>query len=54
MGISIKEDGIKKYTAVQAGVLPLINGTVVYVISTDITFTSKGFWAIEEGAWVKK
>ena len=43
-----------QYTAVEAGALPLNNGVMIYVTTTDVTFTSKGIWAVEEGVWVKK
>lgn len=30
-----------------------LNGDITYVTDTDGTFTTKGFWGYEEGAWVK-
>jgi hypothetical protein len=44
---------VAKYTATNATALGLVNGTIIYVTSTNVTFTQKGFWGVEEGAWVK-
>jgi len=42
-----------RMTHAQAGALTLTNGALIYVTSTDATFTSVGFWGVEAGAWVK-
>jgi hypothetical protein len=42
-----------RLTAVQAGTLPLLDGFMIYVTSTDATFTSVGFWGVENGGWIK-
>ncbi|MHA2403982.1 MAG: hypothetical protein ACXADH_13385 [Candidatus Kariarchaeaceae archaeon] len=43
-----------RLTHTEAGGLSLLNdGLVIYVTSTDATFTSVGFWGIEAGVWVK-
>jgi hypothetical protein len=44
---------VAKYTATNATALGLVNGTIIYVTSTNVTFTQKGFWGVEEGVWVK-
>lgn len=44
---------IKKYTASAASALTASDGLLIYVTSTDATFTSVGFWGYENGAWVK-
>lgn len=45
---------LPRMTATQAGaIVSTPNGLVVYVTSTDATFTSVGFWGYEAGAWVK-
>jgi hypothetical protein len=36
-----------------AGLLPLNDGYFVYVIDTDATFTSVGFWGVENNTWIK-
>jgi hypothetical protein len=40
-------------SATQAGTITASDGQMVYVNSTDATFTSVGFWGYEAGAWVK-
>jgi hypothetical protein len=40
-------------TAAQASAITPTDGLMVYVNSTDTTFTSVGFWGYENGAWVK-
>jgi len=40
-------------TAAAASAYPVTNGYIVYVSTTDATFTSVGFWGAEGGAWVK-
>jgi len=40
-------------TAAQATALTAEDGQMVYVSTTDATFTSVGFWGRENGAWVK-
>lgn len=42
-----------RLTHSEAGLLVATDGYVVYVTSTDATFTSVGFWGVESGAWVK-
>lgn len=42
-----------RLTAIQANSLPLLDGFVIYVTDTDVTFTSVGFWGVEVGAWIK-
>ena len=40
-------------SATDASALPLVDGYMVYVNTTNVTFTSVGFWGVENGAWVK-
>lgn len=40
-------------TAAQASAVTAENGQLLYVSTTDATFTSVGIWAYENGAWVK-
>jgi hypothetical protein len=42
-----------RYLAANADLLSLINGTMIYVIDTNATFTSLGVWAVENGVWIK-
>jgi hypothetical protein len=42
-----------QYTATAASALTPQNGWIIYVTSTNGTFTSVGHWARENGAWVK-
>ena len=42
-----------RLTFTEAGALPLTDGYFVYVTSTDATFTSVGFWGVENSVWVK-
>lgn len=44
---------LMRLTAAQAGLLPLTDGAMIYVTSTDATFTSVGFWGVENSVWVK-
>lgn len=44
---------VPRHNAVTASTFGLINGTIIYVTSTNGTFTSVGFWGVEAGAWVK-
>jgi hypothetical protein len=44
---------LPRMTAAQAGAITAVNGLVLYVTSTDATFTAVGVWAYEAGAWVK-
>jgi hypothetical protein len=44
---------LPRYTANDALLLTPINGTVIYVIDTNATFTSLGIWAVENLVWVK-
>jgi hypothetical protein len=42
-----------RMTAAQAGALTPTDGALIYVTTTDATFTSVGFWGVESGAWTK-
>ena len=42
-----------QYTATAASALTAVNGMIIYVTSTNATFTSIGNWARENGVWVK-
>ena len=42
-----------RMTHTEAGAITGVNGLVIYVTSTDATFTAVGFWGYEAGAWVK-
>ena len=42
-----------RLTAAEAGALVATNGMMIYLTSTDATFTQRGFWGFEEGVWVK-
>ena len=44
---------LPRMTAAQASAITAVDGLVLYVTSTDATFTSVGFWGYENGAWVK-
>lgn len=44
---------IHNFTVADMGSASPLNGDITYVTDTDATFTSKGFWGYEEGAWVK-
>lgn len=44
---------IMRMTAAQAAAITAENGMMLYVTSTDATFTSVGFWGYENGAWTK-
>lgn len=44
---------IMRMTAAEAGLLPLNDAAMIYVTTTDVTFTSVGFWGVESGAWIK-
>lgn len=44
---------VPRHNAVVASTFNLVNGTMIYVTSTNGTFTSVGFWGVENGAWVK-
>lgn len=41
-----------KFTATQASNLTGVDGMMIYVTSTNGTFTTIGFWGYENGAWV--
>lgn len=43
----------EQYTATEASALTPSNGDLIYVTSTDATFTSVGFWGYENGSWSK-
>ncbi len=42
-----------RFAAGAALLFALIDGTIIYVTTTNVTFTSIGFWGVENGAWVK-
>jgi len=44
---------LPRMTHTQAGTITGVNGLVIYVTSTDATFTAVGFWGYEGGAWTK-
>ena len=44
---------LQPMSATDAAVLTASDGDMVYVNTTDATFTSVGFWGYENGAWVK-
>lgn len=44
---------LPRLTATQGSALTPTNGHLIYVTSTNGTFTSVGFWGYENGAWVK-
>jgi len=44
---------IHNFTVANMGAASPLNGDITYVTDTDGTFTAKGFWGYEEGAWVK-
>ena len=46
---------VPRMTSTQADVIPLVNGSIVYITSSGgSTFSSVGFWFYENGSWVKK
>lgn len=59
--LTVSGDAIKAFspfiannlTATEASALTGINGMIIYVTSTNGTFTSVGFWGYEASAWVK-
>jgi len=50
---SSRNKGILKFTAVQATALNAFDSMVIYVTTTDVTFTVIGFWMYEGGTWNK-
>jgi hypothetical protein len=44
---------LPRMTATEASAVTGVNGLVLYVTSTNGTFTSVGFWGYENGSWVK-
>ena len=44
---------LQPMSAADAAVLTALDGDMVYVNTTDATFTAVGFWGYENGAWVK-
>jgi len=42
-----------EYSATNASALTAQDGWIIYVTSTNGTFTSVGFWGRENGTWVK-
>lgn len=53
--ITSTDSGLKltPMTAAQASAITASDGLMLYVNTTDATFTSVGFWGYENGAWVK-
>jgi hypothetical protein len=44
---------LPRLTAAEASAVTGVNGLMIYVTSTNGTFTSVGFWGYEGGVWVK-
>lgn len=44
---------LARYTAIEASALTPVDADLIYVTSTDATFTSVGVWAYENGTWIK-
>lgn len=44
---------IPRLLAINASVIAPVDGLMLYVTTTNATFTSIGFWGYENGAWVK-
>jgi len=44
---------VPRMEAAQAGALAVTDGAFIYVTSVDATFTSVGFWGVENSTWVK-
>jgi hypothetical protein len=45
---------VPRYTAVNADALVgVVDGTLIYVTTTNVTFTSVGFWGMENTTWTK-
>ncbi len=44
---------VGRHTATEASALTASDADIIYVTSTDATFTSVGFWGYENSAWVK-
>ncbi|MEO1210775.1 MAG: hypothetical protein AAFX78_14665 [Cyanobacteria bacterium J06638_20] len=44
---------VENIAASTASALSMNNGRIVYVNSTDATFTSPGFWGVVDGSWTK-
>ena len=44
---------LQPMTHTVAGSITPTNGMLIYVSSTDATFTSVGIWAYENSAWAK-
>jgi parallel beta-helix repeat protein len=44
---------LSKMTAAQAAAITAVEGLMLFVTSTDATFTSVGYWAYEAAAWAK-
>ena len=44
---------ITRMTATQGSAITAVNGLMIYVNSTNGTFTSIGFWGFEGGSWIK-
>lgn len=42
-----------RMTAAQASAITAVDGLILYVTDTDVTFTSIGIWAYENAAWAK-
>lgn len=44
---------LPRYTATDASALTVTDATLIYVTTTNGTFTSVGFWGVQAGVWVK-
>ncbi|MFN7656323.1 MAG: hypothetical protein ACK5OW_00875 [bacterium] len=44
---------LPRMTSTQASAITAVNGLILYVTDTNLTFTSVGFWGYENGSWVK-
>lgn len=44
---------LPRMTATQGSAITGVDGLMIYVTSTNGTFTSVGFWGYENGAWIK-
>jgi len=44
---------VPRYTAADASLLVTTDGTLIYVTTTNVNFTSIGFWGVEGGVFIK-
>jgi hypothetical protein len=44
---------LSRMTAVQGSAITPVDGLVIYITTTDATFTSAGFWGYEAGVWIQ-